>query len=756
MENSRIKTLYKNVLDKDWNALKRDFSCENDVDPLKLLSPISVHGYNIIQLVVHSGTKEPLKQILGRVKCTRDLDLLHCFTRSKNSYGNTVLHEAAISGNLEAVMLLVENDEEIIEIENDSNETALFKAAAFGNTKIVNFLASCEGQTVTSGDGTKKLKDVHRNNKNGDTVLFAAVQGQHFGTALELLKLDENLTELENGNQTSFYMLAKIPSVFNSKYELGIWKKLLFFCVPVGCDHNDNIENSDQDIESGNILRRGLLVCSDHNRAMEDGDVECGLTRFCPAYFAVLCNIYLSIWRHIFKGFPVVKKIWKEKRDYEFACELAQKLTKKDIYSWKQNVMKFVFSPHPEIKKEELAGNPLFAAIRSGNVEAVTLTLEKYPQQLEKLNQKILNYATEEEEGEAGNILFDAIRTGIVEYVKMTLEKYPQQLELLNHRIRKILLMAAQEEEDEPGNPILFTAIRTGNIKVVKLILEEYPQALEQINHRNQNILHVAAMYRQKRIFDLMKTKEIPMKRMAQEIDDNGYTILHSVADIRHYKGGTTSGPAYQLQEELKWFMSVKEIMPTYYTMLRANNKKSALEILKENHVEQLKKAQSWIKETSQSCSGVAVLVSTVVFAAAFTVPGGTDDSNGNPILLHSRFFMYFTVMDIVSLSCSLTSVVMFLSILTSPFELEDFLVSLPRKLTIGFFFLLLSVATTMLTFTSTIILIIRSEERRKWTVILIYSAAFLPLSALALTQLPLLMSFIRGRIRKAPKLLGN
>ncbi|TXG46871.1 hypothetical protein EZV62_026165 [Acer yangbiense] len=703
MDDSRIKKLYKNVLDKDWKALKGDFSCENDVDPLKLLSPISVHGYNIIHLVVHSGTKEPLKQILGRVKCTGDLKLLHCFTRSVNNYGNTVLHEAAISGNLEAVKLLVENDDqEILEMKNDSNETPLFRAAAFGKTKIVKFLASCEGQTVDSSDGTKQLKDIHRNNKNG--------------TALELLKLDENLTDLEDGNQTSFYMLAKIPSAFNSKYEMGIWKKLLFFCLPVGWDHDDNrdnIENSDQDIESGNTLRR---------------------------------------------GFPLAKKIWKEKRDYEFACELSQKLIKKDKYSWKQNVMRFVFSTtHPEIKKEELAGNPLFAAIRSGNVEAVTLTLEKYPQQLEKLNQNILNYATEEKEGEpAGNILFDAIRTGIAEYVKLTLEKYPQQLELLNHRIQKILLMAAQEEEDEPGNPILFTAIRTGNIKVVKLILKEYPQALEQINQRNQNILHVAAMYRQKEIFDLMKTKEIPMTRMAQEIDDNGYTILHSVSDTRHYKGGTTSGPAYQLQEELKWFRSVKEIMPSYYTMLRDNKKRTALEIFKVKHDEQLKKAQSWIKETSQSCSGVAVLVATVVFAAAFTVPGGTNDHNGYPILLHSRFFMYFTVMDIVSLSCSLTSVVMFLSILTSPFELEDFLVSLPRRLTIGFSLLFLSVATTMLAFTFTIILIIRLDERRKWTMILMYSSAFLPVSVLALTHLPLLVSFIRGRSRKAPKLLGN
>ncbi|KAK3188518.1 hypothetical protein Dsin_028079 [Dipteronia sinensis] len=422
---------------------------------------------------------------------------------------------------------------------------------------------------------------------------------------------------------------------------------------------------------------------------------------------------------------------------------------KKDKYSWEQNVMRFVFNLGMNNEVEEPTGNQFLAAIRSGNVEDVTLTLNKYPQQLEELNQKILNSATEEKEGEQGNTLFAAIRTGNVEFVKLTLEKYPQQLDLLNLRIQQIL--------HEDANP-LFSAIRAGNVKVVKLILEEYPQALEEINNKNQNILHVAAMYRQKEIFDLVKTKEIPMIRLARQIDDDGYTILHSVADTRHYKGWTRLGPAYKLQEELKWFDRVKKIMPSSYTILRAKNKKTALEILKDKHADQLIKAQSWIKETSQSCSGVAILVATVVFAAAFTVPGGTNDSNGFPIVLHSPYFVSFTVWDVASLSCSLTSVVMFLSILTSPFELEDFRVSLPRKLTFGFVLLLLSVTFTMLTFTTTIVLIIRLDKSRKLTMTLLCSAAFCPVFTLALTHFSLILSFVKdcvsSMIQKFPRCL--
>ena len=97
-----------------------------------------------------------------------------------------------------------------------------------------------------------------------------------------------------------------------------------------------------------------------------------------------------------------------------------------------------------------------------------------------------------------------------------------------------------------------------------------------------------------------------------------------------------------------------------------------------EKHEPLFKDARQWIKETSQSCSAVAVLVATVVFAAAYTIPGGAND-NGFPIFLDNPIFIVFTVMYVVALVSSLASVVMFLSILTSPCEMWDFRKSLPQ-----------------------------------------------------------------------------
>lgn len=153
----------------------------------------------------------------------------------------------------------------------------------------------------------------------------------------------------------------------------------------------------------------------------------------------------------------------------------------------------------------------------------------------------------------------------------------------------------------------------------------------------------------------------------------------------------------------------------------------------------------------------MAVLVATVVFAAAYTVPGGTDEY-GVPRLLYHPIFIVFTVMDVVALASSLASVVMYLSILTSPCEMWDFRRSLPRKLMAGFALLFFSMATTMLVFSATILVNIKLEKNR-WTSSLTYAAAFFPVSIFAMMQFPLYVAMkgcvisLLGKLKKiAPR----
>ncbi|KAK1571999.1 hypothetical protein Q3G72_031710 [Acer saccharum] len=268
--SSRLtKDLYDAVLRQDWETMKKLISETKNVS--KILEPISIHQDNIIHLAVHSKKVEPLQQILNIVDS--DDEQRHCVTSKLNAYGNTVLHEAAICRNYEAVKLLVEKNKELLDMKNESGETPLFRAAAYGNTKIVKYLISRQGQRVLSFKHKVQLKGIHRSNKDGGSILRAAIQGKHFGTALELLKLDEELAGLDDKNG-HLELLAKIPSVFKSRHQMGIWKWLFYHCLPAVRGHDDSIEkikeeDEDSDIEIG--LQRNRPAGSDQEKEVENG-----------------------------------------------------------------------------------------------------------------------------------------------------------------------------------------------------------------------------------------------------------------------------------------------------------------------------------------------------------------------------------------------------------------------------------------------------------------------------------------------------
>lgn len=121
-------------------------------------------------------------------------------------------------------------------------------------------------------------------------------------------------------------------------------------------------------------------------------------------------------------------------------------------------------------------------------------------------------------------------------------------------------------------------------------------------------------------------------------------------------------------------------------------------------HEDLMKKGEAWMKETAKSCTLVATLIATVVFAAAFTVPGG-NDSKGVPPLLHEPFFKVFAISEAIAMFSSSTSILMFLSILTSRYGERDFLYALPLMLMIGITTLFVSIAAMVVAFCSTILL---------------------------------------------------
>ncbi|KAK7382753.1 hypothetical protein VNO80_01810 [Phaseolus coccineus] len=287
--------------------------------------------------------------------------------------------------------------------------------------------------------------------------------------------------------------------------------------------------------------------------------------------------------------------------------------------------------------------------------------------------------------------------------------------------------------EERPERTALFLATKTGIVEIVNKFLQVHPAAIYHVTENKQNILNMAVKYRQKKILKLIE-RTGTIESLVAQITDKGRTVLHEVARMDYYKAEHLAGVAFHLQDELRWYDSVRRFTPKHYSMHCDIDGYTPEDMLEIEHDGMLKEAQKWLKETAQSCSTVAILVATVVFAAAYTIPGGTE--NGTPVFLHSSVFLFFTIMDVVALATSLASVVVFLSILTSPCELWDFHKSLPRKLNLGFALLFFSLMTTMLAFSATMLLTIRLEWKN-WTSTLIYSAAFFPVTIFAIIQFP-------------------
>ena len=137
----------------------------------------------------------------------------------------------------------------------------------------------------------------------------------------------------------------------------------------------------------------------------------------------------------------------------------------------------------------------------------------------------------------------------------------------------------------------------------------------------------------------------------------------------------------------------------------------------------------------------MAVLIGTVAFAAAYTMPGGPNQNTGAPLLLHHPFFMVFTVGDVLTISSALTSVVLFHAITSSPFQFVDFSHSLTNNLAIGLILLFLSVCVMMIAFAATVLPMIRNREGLIKVILYAMATSFMPVGLFALLYFPLYRS---------------
>ncbi|KAI3890445.1 hypothetical protein MKW92_028236 [Papaver armeniacum] len=297
---------------------------------------------------------------------------------------------------------------------------------------------------------------------------------------------------------------------------------------------------------------------------------------------------------------------------------------------------------------------------------------------------------------------------------------------------------------------LMKTAITYGTTEVIVQCLKKFPYLLWS-EMEGQTMVQIAIAERNDKIFNFIcKKSEEDMDELNSRTDDKGNTILHYAADIApSHQLNSVSGAALQMQREAQWFKGVKSILLERYRLVRNKDGMTAQCIFTEKHKDLVIKGEKWMRGTSHSCMIVATLISTVAFAAAFTVPGGNYNDaqrntvNGLPILLNSNSFIVFAVADALALFSSATSVLMFLAILTSRYSEEDFVKALPQKFILGLATLFISMATMMIAFGSAIDIILC--PRWKWTIIPITSLGCVPVALFLWLLFPLFAEMVRS-----------
>ncbi|CAL5430774.1 unnamed protein product [Camellia sinensis] len=333
--------------------------------------------------------------------------------------------------------------------------------------------------------------------------------------------------------------------------------------------------------------------------------------------------------------------------------------------------------------------------------------------------------------------------------------KHIREKKMIHHDAHELVKFICKEivqsnysSAEKIFSPPLFQAVSSGIHEITKAILRSYPNAIYLRNQKKQSIFHHAIVCRCENVFnDLIHQVEESKTIFLSQWDESKNNALHLAGYLASQQRlSLRAGAALQMQRELQWFKEVeKHILPRNKEE-RNYKEMTPAEVFTDTHKDLVKEGEQWMKGTANACSIVAALIATVVFAAAITVPGG-NNGNGSPIFNKRASFLIFGIFDAFALFSSITSVLLFLSILTSRYAEDDFLVTLPRRLILGLLTLFLSILSTMIAFGATLYLVFE-ESYKAWIIIPVFVLPVIPVSFFVFLQFPLLRDMFKSTYR--------
>ncbi|KAM0958048.1 hypothetical protein EV1_023150 [Malus domestica] len=338
-----------------------------------------------------------------------------------------------------------------------------------------------------------------------------------------------------------------------------------------------------------------------------------------------------------------------------------------------------------------------------------------------------------------------------------------RSLEILNGTCEEIKHLNNEEMKRYKLYETVFNAVEHGIVEIVISLCKAKPELLVRKRPRkgpdekftfprsisetfiNQeptfegSIFHYAVECRQEKVYSLIygAGERNYLATMNNSRVEKMLYHAGKLSPLAKEKLDCIPGAALQMQRERQWYKEVQSMVTAPGAPPFTEYGLNAVRFFTEDHKELHEKGEKWMKDTASSYIIVSTLIITIMFAAAFTVPGGNNQETGFPIFLNEKLFMVFVVSDAISLFSSVTSALMFLSILTSRYAEDDFLKSLPTKMIIGLSTLFISVATMMVAFSSAIFLMLRDKSSISTPIIFLASV---PVILFVWMQFPLLL----------------
>ncbi|KAG5242769.1 ankyrin repeat-containing protein [Salix suchowensis] len=284
---------------------------------------------------------------------------------------------------------------------------------------------------------------------------------------------------------------------------------------------------------------------------------------------------------------------------------------------------------------------------------------------------------------------------------------HKQALDLIQYLWERVVLLDDATISRQIGEPwpLIFTAAERGNLDFLTILIRLYPDLIFKVDQNTYSIFHIAILNRHEDIFRIIYQIGSIKNLIATYKDKEGNNMLHLAAKL--------------LNHQVDLMLSQEQPYNFNENCCGSREKyswKTPGALFIEQHKEMMKEGEQWMRDTADSCMLVATLIATVVFAAAFTVPGGNLQDKGTPVFLKEIAFKIFAISDAISLITSASSLLTFLSIRTSRYAERDFLWTLPNRLIIGLTALFISIGAMMVAFMATFFLVF-SNRLQKYSI---------------------------------------